>query len=275
MLDANFHGAIMQRLRAAIITESRPHLPHFVGRSLRQLPDRRPALEKALIIRPDGRNRRLLQHDFRKPYVIRVRHHAGQSAPGQDGGGCGRTNPAGAAGAACHRFRLPPGRGQNWFHVHAAQPRQCRRSGRPPCGGRRLESMPPCSNAGRKSSARTRPRSRRLSNSLFRSRRIRRAARTERSASACPRDSRWNVSFQSELIRQRVNTYFGHDAISRIVFEPVYEVPPAPEIDEPEVDPETLAAMQETAQSVDDEALRAALENFAAVVLRSENIKSK
>jgi len=82
-----------------------------------------------------------------------------------------------------------------------------------------------------------------------------------------PKGLAMEFSFQTETIRQRINNYFGYDAIGRITFDPVYETPAPPRV-ESTPDPEALAHIHETAQSVEDDDLRQALESFGGAILR-------
>ncbi len=83
-----------------------------------------------------------------------------------------------------------------------------------------------------------------------------------------PKGLAMEFSFKTESVRQRVNNYFGYDAIGRITFDPVYEIPGAPRV-EKEPDPEALAHIRATSQTVEDDALRQALESFGEAVLKN------
>jgi hypothetical protein len=79
-------------------------------------------------------------------------------------------------------------------------------------------------------------------------------------------------SFKAEWMKQRINTYFGYDAISKIAFDPSYQTPPtaAPT---PVADPKALAKVREDAGTIDDGDLRAALTSFGEAVLQSSKEK--
>ena len=76
-------GAGMHVARAGIVAEPRPGLHHLFLRRCRQRLDRRPALQKARKIRPDGCHRRLLQHDFRQPDAVGIGALTLARTPGQ------------------------------------------------------------------------------------------------------------------------------------------------------------------------------------------------
>jgi hypothetical protein len=86
-----------------------------------------------------------------------------------------------------------------------------------------------------------------------------------------PKGLAMEFSFKTDLIRQRINTYFGYEAIDRITFEPVYETPPSPTTKSTEPDPTAIAHIRETASDIDDETLRRALESFGKAMLKGEN----
>lgn len=93
-----------------------------------------------------------------------------------------------------------------------------------------------------------------------------------RSGNLCirlPKGLAMEFSFQTETIRQRINGYFGHDAIERITFDPVYEAP-APSRIKKEADPLALAQIRETSGTVEDEALRQALKSFGEAIVKGQ-----
>jgi hypothetical protein len=87
-----------------------------------------------------------------------------------------------------------------------------------------------------------------------------------------PRGLAMEFSFKAEPMKQRINNYFGYDAIGRIVFDPVYTSPPAP-VAMPPIDPDAVAKLHEDAGTVTDSDLRAALESFGETVLKSSALK--
>ncbi len=83
-----------------------------------------------------------------------------------------------------------------------------------------------------------------------------------------PKGLAMEFSFKSDVIIQRVNRYFGHTAISRISYEPVYEnIQPPRAVMEP--DPQTLAEISAAAEGVEDRSLREALESFGIAVVKN------
>jgi hypothetical protein len=85
-----------------------------------------------------------------------------------------------------------------------------------------------------------------------------------------PKGLAMEFSFKSDVIIQRVNRYFGHAAISRISYEPVYEtIQPPRSAREP--DPQTLEKITTVTASIDDPDLRNALESFGIAVVKAQN----
>ncbi len=82
-----------------------------------------------------------------------------------------------------------------------------------------------------------------------------------------PKGLAMEFSFKTDQIRQRINGYFGYDAVAKIIFEPVYGTPEAkgPTLKEP--DPEELAKVKTGVQDIENDELRAALEAFGAAGL--------
>lgn len=83
-----------------------------------------------------------------------------------------------------------------------------------------------------------------------------------------PKGLSMEFSFKTEQIRQRVNSYFGYNALAKIVFDPVYSLPTKPAAPK-EADPAALKAVKEMAQSVGDDDLQAALESLGSAILTS------
>lgn len=84
-----------------------------------------------------------------------------------------------------------------------------------------------------------------------------------------PKGLAMEFSFKTDLIRQRINAYFGYSAVGRIVFESVYGAVPETPATPTKADPESLAQLQASTQSVEDENLRAALNSFGEAILKS------
>jgi hypothetical protein len=87
-----------------------------------------------------------------------------------------------------------------------------------------------------------------------------------------PKGLAMEFSFKAAQIQQRINTYFGYDAIARIQFEPVYGTP-KPEAQPPrEPDAAILADIKSSVKSIDNDDLRAALQAFGEAVLTSPDL---
>jgi hypothetical protein len=88
-----------------------------------------------------------------------------------------------------------------------------------------------------------------------------------------PKGLAMEFSFQTETIRQRINVYFGFNAVDRIILEPAFvpipDAPPAPT----EPDPEALAKIHESAKNIENEELRTALENFGEALVTGKGSK--
>jgi hypothetical protein len=84
-----------------------------------------------------------------------------------------------------------------------------------------------------------------------------------------PKGLTMEFTFKTEQIRQRINSYFGYNAIAKITFEPMYDVSPEKTQPITEADAETLAKIKETAKTIDNEELRQALEAFGEVISRT------
>lgn len=82
-----------------------------------------------------------------------------------------------------------------------------------------------------------------------------------------PKGLAMEMSFKSEQIRQRINGYFGYEAIGRIALDPVYETPTAVEAPPIQTDAEAVALIHQAARGIEDEALRHALEGFGEAML--------
>lgn len=80
-----------------------------------------------------------------------------------------------------------------------------------------------------------------------------------------PKGLAMEFSFKTDVIRQRINTYFGYAAVARITFDPVYEIP-EPVAERVKPNAETLAYMRNAARVVENENLRNALESFGEAI---------
>ncbi|MDX2027835.1 MAG: DciA family protein [Alphaproteobacteria bacterium] len=89
-----------------------------------------------------------------------------------------------------------------------------------------------------------------------------------------PKGLAMEFSFKTDLIRQRINTYFGYSAVGRIVFEPVYGTTPETRSAQAEADPASLAQLRSTTETLENENLRTALESFGEALLKSKSPKA-
>src|SRR5580698_4151357 len=55
-----------------------------------------------------------------------------------------------------------------------------------------------------------------------------------------PKGLAMEFTFKAEQIRQRINGYFGYDAVAKITFQPVFGVRPETPLPAPTVDPDML-----------------------------------
>lgn len=77
-----------------------------------------------------------------------------------------------------------------------------------------------------------------------------------------PKGLAMEFTFKGEVIRQRVNAYFGYEAVARIVLDPVHgQLRPA-RAAKPGASIEDSAAVQTYTETVEDDALRQALQSF-------------
>ena len=69
-LVAHAHGRAVQVARARVVAEAGPQMQHVVDRRVGQRAYVGEALHEALVVRNDGRDLRLLQHDLRDPDAV-------------------------------------------------------------------------------------------------------------------------------------------------------------------------------------------------------------
>ncbi|MFA4995090.1 MAG: DciA family protein [Bdellovibrionales bacterium] len=84
-----------------------------------------------------------------------------------------------------------------------------------------------------------------------------------------PKGLAMEFSFKADLIRSRVNAYFGYEAFSRLALDSA-SMPPPTVKSEKTADPAALDAMKEKAKAVDSDELREALEKFGEALLIKE-----
>ncbi|MDP9126643.1 MAG: DciA family protein [Pseudomonadota bacterium] len=80
-----------------------------------------------------------------------------------------------------------------------------------------------------------------------------------------PKGLAMEFTFKTDLIRQRVNAYFGYDAIARVTLDPVYQMPTARN-KAPVADPHAIEQIRASTQLIEDETLRQALQSFGEAV---------
>ena len=85
-----------------------------------------------------------------------------------------------------------------------------------------------------------------------------------------PKGLTMEFTYKNEQIKQRINSYFGYNAIQKIAFEPVFDALPIVKTAEVKADPEALAAIKEDTKVIDNDELRSALEAFGEAVLKTE-----
>jgi hypothetical protein len=83
-----------------------------------------------------------------------------------------------------------------------------------------------------------------------------------------PKGLAMEFTYKSEQIKQRINSYFGYDAVAKIAFQPVYGAKPDISAPVPEADPAALSHIKKTSQTIDNDELRIALEAFGEAVLK-------
>jgi hypothetical protein len=83
-----------------------------------------------------------------------------------------------------------------------------------------------------------------------------------------PKGLAMEFSCKTEQIRQRINGYFGHEAIGKIAFDPVYGVP-AREKSRPPADPAALSAFNTDIKSLNNNELQDVLKSFGEAILTS------
>ncbi len=86
-----------------------------------------------------------------------------------------------------------------------------------------------------------------------------------------PQGLTMEFTFRTDQIRQRIASYFGYNAIARIVFEPFYGDATAPTVALPTATPEQLEVLKEQIKNIENNELRDALEAFGAVMVAKKN----
>jgi hypothetical protein len=84
-----------------------------------------------------------------------------------------------------------------------------------------------------------------------------------------PKGLAMEFTYKIEQIRQRINSYFGYEAIARIVFDPAFSLPPKTKAQRA-ADPEAASIVKAQVQPLDNSELRDALQSFGESILASE-----
>ena len=82
-----------------------------------------------------------------------------------------------------------------------------------------------------------------------------------------PQGLAMEFSFRAEIIRARVNAYFGYEAFARIGLDASFMAPPPTAKAKKTADPEALAALKKQTAAIDSEDVRKALEKFGEAML--------
>lgn len=84
-----------------------------------------------------------------------------------------------------------------------------------------------------------------------------------------PKGLALEFTYKVEIVRQRVNNYFGYEAFAKIAFDPVAKLPEVKREPLP-LDDATRATITASAAVIDDPELRAALERLGESVHRAK-----
>ncbi|MDE2029954.1 MAG: DUF721 domain-containing protein [Alphaproteobacteria bacterium] len=83
-----------------------------------------------------------------------------------------------------------------------------------------------------------------------------------------PKGLAMEFSFRSDVIRRRINAYFGYEAFARIVLDNADIPPPVAKTVRP-ADPAAVEAVKEKVASIENKELREVLERFGEALLHS------
>ena len=84
-----------------------------------------------------------------------------------------------------------------------------------------------------------------------------------------PKGLAMEFTYKAEQIRQRINAYFGYDAIAKIAFDPVFGIGGRKKA-KTAPDPVEAAKIAEQAESMDSADLKAALQSFGQALVNSD-----
>lgn len=83
-----------------------------------------------------------------------------------------------------------------------------------------------------------------------------------------PKGLAMEFTFKSEIIRQRVNNYFGYEALAKIALEPVFETRIKPTAPEKPLDAAARADLENKTKPFEDSALKDALQSFGETLIK-------
>lgn len=87
-----------------------------------------------------------------------------------------------------------------------------------------------------------------------------------------PKGLAMEFTFHVEPIRQRVNSYFGYEAIAKIVLEPVYRGKPTAKVTEP-LNAEMVQKIHQDVEGLENGELKEALAAFGCTLLKASKEK--
>jgi len=83
-----------------------------------------------------------------------------------------------------------------------------------------------------------------------------------------PKGLAMEFSFKTGIIRERITTYFGYEAIEKILYESAYGALPQSEPTAIDPNPEALARIRSIAEEIENEELREAVESLGEAVFK-------
>lgn len=85
-----------------------------------------------------------------------------------------------------------------------------------------------------------------------------------------PKGLAMEFSFKSEQIKQRINSYFGYDAIAKVAIDPAYVTPPSKR-QQKMLPPEQRENLAQQTQTVENTELQQALLSFGENILKTSD----